>query len=440
MSETVIAPGATTERFEAAFSRAVLQSERLRVSVVLALLIALVGRWLFLWIFFPSTLQAQLGGALNLGALAILGAVIIVYEAAVLFRLTRMLRHEQALPTPLRYLNAFIEISIPSLALLIGPEVTSPAYALQMPPAWGYFVFIILATLRLNFWLCLFTGVVAGVQYGLLGFYFLAQPQTVPIDPLLMAPVQHGTRVLILIASGLVAGVVSLQIKTQFLRALRSIDEQNRIIGMFGQHVSPAVVERLLSQDVELGGEVRHVCVMFLDIEGFTTFSESRKPEEVVDYLNSLFAVMIDSVNGHHGIVNKFLGDGFMAVFGAPITDASDCKNAVAASVEILGKIDAMSRRGEIAPTRIRIGLHAGEAVTGNVGSLARKEYTIIGDVVNLASRLEQLNKQFGSRLMVSETVVRLLDGQDGLVAGAKPHGAIQVKGRAQPVEVYELA
>jgi adenylate cyclase len=176
---------------------------------------------------------------------------------------------------------------------------------------------------------------------------------------------------------------------------------------------------------------------MFLDIEGFTTFSESRRPEEVVEYLNSLFSFMIDSVNQHHGIVNKFLGDGFMAVFGAPISDARDSRNAVAASLEILQKVEAMSASGEIAPTRIRIGLHAGEAVTGNVGSTARKEYTIIGDVVNLASRLEQLNKQFGSRLLVSETVA---EGLDGTVEKVTPHGAIQVKGREQSVQVYELA
>jgi adenylate cyclase len=126
-----------------------------------------------------------------------------------------------------------------------------------------------------------------------------------------------------------------------------------------------------------------------------------------------------------------------MAAFGAPISDARDCTNAVAASLELIETVAKMSASGEIAPTRIRIGLHAGEAVTGNVGSTARKEYTIIGDVVNLASRLEQLNKQFGSRLMISETVMERLGGRPEHVT---PHGAIQVKGREQPVEVYELA
>ena len=266
-----------------------------------------------------------------------------MYESAVLIRLTVILRRHGHIPRIVRYISAFVEVSIPTVAILVGPEVTSPAFALHTPPAWAYFVFIILSTLRLDFRLCVFTGAVAAVEYAALGAYFLTQPQTVPVDPLLSSSINHGTRVMILLACGIVAGIVSLQIRKQFLRALHSVEEQNRILGMFGQHVSPAVVDRLMSQEVELGGEVRHVCVMFLDIEGFTTFSESRRPEEVVEYLNSLFSFMIDSVNRHHGIVNKFLGDGFMAVFGAPISDTRDCRNAVAASLEILQQVEAMS-------------------------------------------------------------------------------------------------
>jgi adenylate cyclase len=437
MAGTVVPSGQTNATFEEAFDRAVLQSERLRVSIVVAVIGFILVRGLLIWLLFPARLGDDLGGGLKLSAMGAIGLAAIVYELAVWLRLTALLRRSRRLPRPVRFANALVEVTIPSLAILFGVEVTSPAYALYTPPSWGYFLFIILATLRLDFRLCLFTGVAAGLEYGLLGVYFLGQPQTVQIDPLLTAPIQHWTRVLMLIASGLLAGIVSMQIRKQFMLALHSVEEQNRVVNMFGQHVSPAVVEKLLSQDVELGGEVRHVCVMFLDIEGFTTFSESRRPEEVVVYLNTLFSKMIDSVNGHHGIVNKFLGDGFMAVFGAPITDASDCQNAVAASLEMLDQVAAMSASGEIAPTRVRIGLHAGEAVTGNVGSSARKEYTIIGDVVNLASRLEQLNKQFGSRLMVSETVMQRLDG---IGDRAQPHGAIQVKGRERPVEVYELA
>ncbi len=428
-----------TKTFDESFAREVMRSERLRITVVVIGLTIIAGRWASLWLFWPETIELQLGSALNLAALSTLWVVLLTYELYVLARLTVLLRRGKRLPTIFRYTNAFVEISLPTMIMLFGLEASSPAYVLYTPPAWAYFLFIILATLRLDFWLCLFTGLVAAIEYTLLTIHVVSQPQTGPIDPLLIAPLSHGVRVGLLIGAGVLAGLVSLQVRRQFTRALRSVEEQNRILGMFGQHVSPAVVDRLLSQDVALGGEVRHVCVMFLDIQGFTSYSESRQPEEVVTYLNRLFAVMIDAVNAHNGIVNKFLGDGFMAVFGAPITDPSDCRNAVAASLEIVRRTEAMSAAGEIETTHIRIGLHAGEAVTGNVGSSARKEYTIIGDVVNLASRLEQLNKQFGSTLLVSETVLQRLGDEALRAVQTLPHGPMQVRGREQAVEVFEI-
>jgi adenylate cyclase len=105
---------------------------------------------------------------------------------------------------------------------------------------------------------------------------------------------------------------------------------------------------------------------------------------------------MIELVNSHHGIVDKFLGDGFMAIFGALIPDVSAAQHGVDVALAILAQVEAMSESGTIAPTTLRIGLHAGEVVTGTVGSADRKEYTIIGDVVNVASRLEQMNKELG--------------------------------------------
>lgn len=175
---------------------------------------------------------------------------------------------------------------------------------------------------------------------------------------------------------------------------------------------------------------------MFLDIQGFTAFAENRRPEEVVEYLNGLFSVMIGTINRHHGIVNKFLGDGFMAIFGAPIADESAADNAVAAAVEILAEVEAMSAAGTVAPTTLRIGLHAGEVVTGTVGSEERKEYTIIGDVVNVASRLEQMNKQLGTRLLATASVVERIQSGD---AHPSLIGSFDVRGRAHPIEVYSV-
>ena len=145
---------------------------------------------------------------------------------------------------------------------------------------------------------------------------------------------------------------------------------------------------------------------------------------------------MVDVVNRNHGIVNKFLGDGFMAVFGAPFSEGNDCENAVLAGMEILNMLDSETRSGNIPATRIGIGLHAGDVVTGNVGSAKRKEYTIIGDVVNIASRLEQLNKRFSSSMLVSSEVWEKVTGMN---IEAEDLGNIEVRGHQQSIHVYRI-
>jgi adenylate cyclase len=176
---------------------------------------------------------------------------------------------------------------------------------------------------------------------------------------------------------------------------------------------------------------------MFLDIRNFTSFAEKRSPEEVVRYLESLFEFMIEIVNRHHGVINKFLGDGFMAVFGAPLSEGGDCLNGVAAAREILTRVEEEVASGKVLPTTVGIGLHAGEAVTGSIGSSLRKEYTVIGDVVNLASRIEKLNKQFQSRLLISENVWQSLENNP---AEAIPMGNVRVQGREEGIGIYQLA
>jgi class 3 adenylate cyclase len=222
-----------------------------------------------------------------------------------------------------------------------------------------------------------------------------------------------------------------------YRRQRRVNEERNRVMGVFGQHVSPEVVNRLLTQNIEQDGEMRNVCLMFLDIRNFTAYTEKSHPSEVVNYLNSLFEFMVDCVNRNHGIVNKFLGDGFMAVFGAPIPDQKNCHHALKASIEILNELSRFNagRNGEA--TRIGIGLHAGYAVTGTIGSVQRKEYTIVGDTVNVAKRIEEMNKTLGSRLLISEEVWNAL--------GSKPRrskrvGRVKVKGHEAPILLYRVA
>src|SRR4030095_4787541 len=165
--------------------------------------------------------------------------------------------------------------------------------------------------------------------------------------------------------------------------------------------------------------------------------AEKRSPEEVVTYLESLFEFMIEIVNRNHGIINKFLGDGFMAVFGAPLSDGADCANAVRSAQEILARVRDEAEQGRILPTTVGIGLHAGEAVTGSIGSALRREYTVIGDVVNLASRIEKLNKQFGSQLLISALVAPAAASE---TSGAVSRGTVKVRGREEGIQIFQLA
>jgi len=150
-------------------------------------------------------------------------------------------------------------------------------------------------------------------------------------------------------------------------------------------------------------------------------------PHEAKALHDRIWDVAVETSLRHGGMINQFLGDGFMATFGAPVATGNECQNAVAAARELVTRLE----------TRIGIGLHAGDAVSGNVGSAERKQYSITGNVVILASRIEQLNKEFGSQILVSREVLERA-GDAG--AGASPLGPVRVKGRDDPIEIHRLA
>jgi len=316
--------------------------------------------------------------------------------------------------------------------------ILGPVQALLMPSAFVYFIFILLSTLRLDFALCAFTGLVAAVEYAALALFWGSTDTTVA-EPVLTSLPQHLAKACILLVAGVAAGFVASRVRGSFSRAIESLEERARILGVFGQHVSPEVAERLVIKGEEdAKGELKDVCVAFLDIRGFTAFAESRSAEQVVAYLNTIFDATVDAVVTHHGMVNKFLGDGFMAVFGHEGQGESNaCANAMAAGLEALARVKALVDEGRIPPTRIGLGLHAGRAIVGNIGSARRKEYTVIGDVVNLASRVESLNKELGSQMLVTEEVWRGAGRTDEPPLSRDP---LRVRGRETPVRIFQLA
>ncbi|MBX2816648.1 MAG: hypothetical protein KTR24_11645 [Saprospiraceae bacterium] len=210
---------------------------------------------------------------------------------------------------------------------------------------------------------------------------------------------------------------------------------QQRVRDLLKQHVSGAVADELLAAKADNKVERKFVCIMFLDIRDFTPFAENHNPEEIIEYQNNVFGFMIEIINQHGGIVNQILGDGFMSTFGAPVSSGNDCLNAYDAARKIIAAVREKSRQGLIPETKVGIGLHAGNVVAGNVGTEQRKQYSITGNPVIIASRLEQLNKEFGSSLVISKEV------HSHIPEASRPEAEfveVEVKGRSEPVEVMK--
>jgi adenylate cyclase len=360
----------------------------------------------------------------------VLLAGLLAYLVAQRLYVYYLTRTKQKIPASYPYLTAFVETSAPTVGVMLAASFAGADSPFPLIPAFIYPVFIVLSALRLNFKLSFFTGAVACVEYILVSYFYLPASNV-------FRPIHIAVAVTCLLI-GIVNGFVAMEIRKRIMQANNITEERNNIVRMFGRHVSPAVVNEILARGADVRSEKKSVCIMFLDIRNFTSFAEKRTPEEVVYYLEHLFDFMIEIVNRNHGIINKFLGDGFMAVFGAPISDGHDCSNAVNAAKQILMRLKIEVAQGNIPPTTVGIGLHAGDAVMGSIGSALRKEYTVIGDVVNLAARIEKLNKEFGSEFLLSEVVMNGVNGDE--LPEAVAMGAVQVRGREEPIQIYQAA
>jgi adenylate cyclase len=419
--------------FQHAFATEVLKTERLRIIALIVVATAVAIGLGTVDLIAPQVLDRIWRGHFPFLFLVTSYVVFVAIECSVLALVTRQIKHAGDVPQLRRYLGAFIETSLPSVVLWIHMNNMGAAQALAFVGPFLYFIFIILSTLRLDFWLSAFTGLVASAE--LIGLAFLHPAAQAAVGDPTLAPPFVISRGAVMFACGVIAGAVGTQLRRQFESSIAAASARDRVTNLFGQHVSPQVVERLLAAGSTAGSDTRRVAVMFVDIRGFTAAASVRTPQEVVERLDTAFAVLVDIVDRNGGIVNKFLGDGFLALFGAPFDDPHAAQSAVTAGREMLVAIEQQNT-GHDWPLRIGIGLHLGNVVAGNVGSPRRKEYTVIGDTVNLASRIEGLNKEFGSQLLISDAVHQ--DISD--VAGAASLGDVPVRGYEQPVRIWRLA
>lgn len=221
-----------------------------------------------------------------------------------------------------------------------------------------------------------------------------------------------------------------------FDHMVRGLAERERVRDLLGKVVSPAIAEELMESEVELGGEEREVTVLFSDLRNFTDLCEGRDPRDVLSLLNLYLTEIGGIIESHGGVVDKYMGDAVMALFGAPLACGDDATRAVATGLDMIASVERLNReltdRG-LPQVESGIGIHTGRVVAGNMGSPTRLNYTVIGDGVNLAARLEGLTKRYGVPLLVSEAtrrqapefVYRRLD-------------CVRVKGRREATTIFQ--
>jgi adenylate cyclase len=216
------------------------------------------------------------------------------------------------------------------------------------------------------------------------------------------------------------------------------LEERERLHDAVARYMSPELADRITVDGVTLGGRVMRASVLFADIRDFTTLSEQLEPAAVVDLLNGYFAAVEPVVHEHGGWINKFGGDSLLAVFGVPVAVTDHASRALDAAIGLRRAVEAFNRTQTACghPTvRVGVGVHSGELLAGNVGSPTRMEYTVIGDVVNVASRVEDMNKKLGTDILVTDAVLELCVGH----YSTRAVSGVELKGKTGRFELHAV-
>jgi len=219
------------------------------------------------------------------------------------------------------------------------------------------------------------------------------------------------------------------------LEKKRLLDEQRNLFRMLA---TDEVADELLNSGFSLGGRLVDATVLFCDIRSFTTLAESQSPGDTIEFLNAYFSLMIDAIMDEGGIVNQMVGDGLMAIFGAPLPLDDPCRRSVRAALQMMELLDFFNQEQaklQRAPIAIGIGIASGSVIAGFVGTQRRATYTCIGDTVNLASRLETHTKTVGQPILIEENTRLGLDGDVQVV----PQGNVKLRGKTRAVKIFSV-
>lgn len=358
-----------------------------------------------------STLLSVSFGMLTEWRGPLFGSLPVLFVSLFVFLLARGNRIRGPWQDVVAYLILFTPLPGFLYSLVFSPS--GAATVLNAPPSIALFFFIVLTGFFFRPRIPVLAGFLAAALY--MTFYVLGRPvleqfnhpDKTLIENTLSFPI-YFARALMMGLTGLAVGVLTRNARRLVTKILEEERRRLSLDRLFGQYVSPEVKERLLRQTADIAGEIKPVAVLFADIRSFSALSEGQPPHALVAQLNEHLEAMVGAVSAQGGVVDKFIGDAVMATFGGVLPLERPCDQALAAARAMREALEGLNRRFAERgwpPLSIGVGIHFGEALVGSIGSVNRKDFTVIGDTVNISSRVESLTKDFPYDILVTGEV-----------------------------------
>ncbi len=418
----------TGDDFQGLFNSELLKREATAEKFTCIVWIALIAATYSLFIFATSGVSPLLKR--NITAL-----VAVTIPA---FSFILILIHKGFYASWLRYLNSFLQVSLVSAAIFFDIQAHGIQYAFSSMPPMAYGLVLIVTAFRLRPLMGIFAGIVAASEFGLIYAYFKGTSGELTPELLSQLPSLSwsvtGMKILVLVALGAACSFAAFRVRKQLILLIGEAVRQNQLKSTLGRYVSPEVAKEIIeTNEGRIPTRMVQAVVMFGDVRGFTQFSSQRDPKEVVAVLNDVFETVSETVAGHGGTLNKFLGDGFLALFGIYGEDKSPHQTAVNVAFEILAETSK-----QLAPLGLQLGIaiNAGDVIVGEIGSDGRCEFTAIGSPVNLAARIEAFNRTLGTQLLVPRSLTEELESKN---LSLHSHGSHAIRGVSKEIELVEL-
>ena len=341
----------------------------------------------------------------------------------------------------LRFINVTIEITTISIVIISMYRAFDATAMLSGPLVMVYMIMIIMTGFRYSFRLCLFSGIMAAFQHFLLYLYMIREVPDWLIERLMdFGPSGIIQKSLYLVFAGVISSTLALYAKTMILQNATKTLENTELKNTFGQFVSNEIRDIILNGKIDINGEEREGVILFTDIINFNEFLNETKPTLVVSQLNEYLKDMVKVISDNFGVINKFVSDDIMAVFGLIDNKSNSEFCAVKCAVLMQQQLDLLNQKWSLENKfqfKMCIGITSGPFVAGNIGSKDRKEFTCIGDTVNTASRLGGIAKKFDKGVVVSEELKNKLEYE--MIFNFAHIGDISLKGKQRTVNAYSV-